>query len=149
MWGLAEHPAELAKLKADRALIEGLVEESIRWTTPVRHFMRSASADTELRGRKIAKDDWLLLCYPSGNRDEEVFADPFAFRVDRKPNNHLAFGFGAHMCLGMHLARMEMRILWEELLPRLDAVDMAGEPKLTRANFVSGPKALPIRYRMS
>src|SRR5262249_11892353 len=149
LWGLAEHPAQWAKVKDDPGLIDGLVEESIRWTTPVRHFMRMAGADLELRGKTIAKGDWLLLSYPSGNRDEEVFEEPFASRVDRPRNNHLALGYGAHMCLGMHLARMEMRILWEELLPRLRSVEMAGPVQLTQANFVSGPKALPIRYRMS
>ncbi len=149
MWALCENPAELAKVKADPALIPGLVEESIRWTTPVRHFMRSATADTELRGRKIAEGDWLMLCYPSGNRDEEVFEDPFAFRVDRAPNRQLAFGYGAHLCLGQHLAKMEMRILWDELLPRLASVEFAGEPKLSEGMFVNGPKRLPIRYRMA
>ena len=110
--------------------------------------MRSATADAEVHGQKIAKGDWLMLCYPSGNRDEEVFPDPFAFKVDRTPNKHVAFGYGAHVCLGQHLARMEMRILWEELLPRLKSVELAGTPKLVEANFVSGPKTVPIRYVM-
>ena len=100
MWALAERPAELAKLQSNPALIPGLVDESVRWTTPVRHFMRSAAADTTLRGKAIAKGDWLMLCYPSGNRDEEVFEDPYEFRVDRSPNKHLAFGYGVHFCLG-------------------------------------------------
>ena len=146
MWALAERPAELAKVQASPELIPGLVDESIRWTTPVRHFMRSAAADTTLRGQAIAKGDWLMLCYPSGNRDEEVFEDPYEFRIDRKPNRHLAFGYGAHLCLGQHLAKMEMRILWEELLPRLTSVGLAGEARLSEANFVNGPKALPIQY---
>jgi cytochrome P450 len=149
MWALAERPAELAKVRSDPALIPGLVDESIRWTTPVRHFMRSAAADTHLRGQAIAKGEWLMLCYPSGNRDEEVFEDPDEFRVDRSPNRHLAFGYGAHLCLGQHLAKMEMRILWEELLPRLTSVALAGEAKLSEANFVNGPKALPIRYALA
>lgn len=148
MWALAENGSEFAKLKANLGLIPSFVEESIRWITPVKHFMRSATADTELRGRKIAKGDWLMLCYSSGNRDEEVFPDPFAFKVDRDPNKHVAFGYGAHVCLGQHLARMEMRILWEELLPRLASVELAGTPKLSEASFVSGPKRVPIRYRM-
>ena len=146
MWALAERPDELAKLRADPSLIGGLVDESIRWTTPVRHFMRMAAADTTLRGQAIAKGEWLMLCYPSGNRDEEVFESPFDFRVDRGPNKQLAFGYGAHVCLGQHLAKLEMRILWEELLPRLKSVELAGQPKLSEANFVNGPKALPIRY---
>jgi hypothetical protein len=90
-----------------------------------------------------------MLSYPSGNRDEDVFADPFEFKVDRSPNKHVAFGYGAHVCLGQHLGRMEMRILWEELLPRLQSVELAGEPKRMQASFVCGPKSVPIRYRMN
>jgi cytochrome P450 len=148
LWALAEDPDQFRKVKGNPALIPGLVEESIRWATPVKHFMRSATADAELRGTKIAKGDWLMLSYPSGNRDEEVFADPFRFDSERSPNKQLAFGYGAHVCLGQHLARLEMRIFWEELLPRLESVELAGTPKLSEANFVSGPKTVPIRYRM-
>ncbi|HEY5290081.1 MAG TPA: cytochrome P450 [Caulobacteraceae bacterium] len=148
MWGMCEQPEAFAKVKADPGLIPGLVEESIRWTTPVKHFMRSATEDTELRGRKIAKGDWLMLCYASGNRDEEVFEAPDAFRPERSPNRHLAFGYGAHLCLGQHLARMEMRILWEELLPRLKSVAFNGEPSRAEASFVGGPKRLPVRYQL-
>jgi hypothetical protein len=149
LWALAERPAELAKVKADPALIPGLVDESIRWTTPVRHFMRSPAQDTTVGGRPVRKDEWLMLCYPSGNRDETVFDDPLEFRAGRSPNRHLAFGYGAHVCLGQHLAKMEMRILWEELLPRLKSVELAGTPQLSEANFVNGPKKLPIRYALA
>jgi cytochrome P450 len=149
LWALAENPAEFAKLKTDPSLIPGLVEESIRWTTPVKTFMRTATEDTEFAGRSMKKGDWLMLCYASGNRDEEVFEDPFAFRVDRKPNKQLAFGYGAHVCLGQHLARMEMRILWEELIPRLKFVALDGEPAMSEAVFVNGPKRLPIRFEMA
>jgi hypothetical protein len=149
LWALAERPAEFAKVRGDPALIPGLVDESIRWTTPVRHFMRSAAADSTVGGRPVAKDDWFMLCYPSGNRDEAVFEDPMEFRVDRSPNRHLAFGYGAHLCLGQHLAKMEMRILWEELLPRLKSVELAGQAQLSEANFVNGPKKLPIRYEFA
>jgi cytochrome P450 len=149
LWALAENPAEFAKLKANPGLIPGLIEESIRWVTPVKHFMRSATADAELGGRKIAKGDWLMLSYPSGNRDEAVFDDPFAFHIDRTPNKHVAFGYGAHLCLGQHLARMEMRILWEELFARLESVELDGEPKRMRGAFVSGPKSVPIRFKMA
>ena len=148
LWALAERPAEFAKLKANLGLIPSFVDESIRWASPVRHFMRSAAEDTELRGHKIAKGDWLMLCYPSGNRDEDVFEAPEEFRVDRSPNPQLAFGFGAHMCIGMHLAKMEMRILWEELMPRLQSLEAAGEVKFSRSNFVSRLQNAPIRYRM-
>jgi len=148
LWALAERPDQLRKVKADLSLIPGLVEESIRWETPVKHFMRTATADTEVAGQAIAKGDWLMLCYPSGNRDEAVFADPYTFDAARTPNRHVAFGYGAHVCLGQHLGRMEMRILWEELLPRLKSVELAGEPSRWQASFVCGPKTVPIRYVM-
>ena len=146
---LIRNPAELAKLKADPALIPSFVEESIRWVTPVKHFMRTATADTEIGGKTVRKGDGLALFYWSGNRDERVFDDPFAFRVDRKPNPHVAFGHGVHLCLGLHLARLELRILFEELLPRLDSIELAGTPKNSRSSFVSGLKTLPVRYALS
>jgi cytochrome P450 len=145
---LVQNPAELAKLKADPALMPKAVEEMIRWATPVKHFMRTATEDCELGGKTIREGDGLCLFYWSANRDERVFADPFTFKVDRDPNPQIAFGNGVHMCLGLHLARLEMRILFEELLPRLDHVELTGEPKNSIANFVSGLKTLPIRYRM-
>jgi hypothetical protein len=149
LWALAENPGELAKLKADPSLIPGLVDESIRWTTPVKTFMRTVTQDTGFAGRDFKKNDWLMLCYASGNRDETVFEDPFQFRVDRKPNRHLAFGYGAHLCLGQHLAKMEMRILWEELIPRLKSLELAGQPAMSEAVFVNGPKRLPVKFEMA
>ena len=149
IWALAEDPAQFERVKANPELIPGLVDEAIRWMTPVKHFMRAATADTELGGRKIARGDWLMLCYASGNRDETVFDDAFAFRSDRKPNRHLAFGYGAHLCLGQYLAKLEMRILFEELLPRLKSVTLDGEMKMTQATFVNGPKKLPIRFELT
>jgi len=149
VWALAEDPREFAKLKANPELIPGLVDEAIRWMTPVKTFMRSATADTELGGRRIAKGDGLMLCYASGNRDEEVFEEPFKFRSDRKPNRHVAFGYGAHLCLGQYLAKMEMRILFEELLPRLKSIALDGEVKMSQATFVNGPKRLPIRFELN
>ena len=149
IWGLAQNPGELAKLKADPKLVSGLVDESIRWITPVKTFMRTAMEDTEISGRKLSKGDWLMLCYASGNRDEAVFDDPYDFRVDRSPNKHLAFGYGAHLCLGQHLAKMEMRILWEEMIPRLKSLELAGVPAMSQAVFVNGPKKLPIRFEMT
>ncbi len=149
VWGMCEYPEAFAKVKADPSLIPGLVDEAIRWVTPVKHFMRSATADTEVGGRKIAKGDWLWLAYPSGNRDEAVFANPDVFDPARSPNRHLAFGYGAHLCLGQHLAKMEMRILFEELMPRLKSLEFAGPATRAEANFVGGPKRLPIRYQMA
>ena len=143
---LIDNPAELKKLKDNPALIPQAVDEMIRWVTPVQHFMRTATEDYELRGRKIEKGHALELLYLSGNRDEEAFPDPFAFKVDREPNRHVAFGYGAHVCLGQHLAKMEIRSFFTELLRRLDSIELAGEPKRVQAVFVSGLKSLPVRY---
>jgi len=146
MWALAERPHLLARMKANPERISGFVEESIRWETPVKHFMRSAVADTEISGRAISAGDWLMLSYQSGNRDEAVWDDPFEFRIDRETNPQIAFGYGVHVCLGQHLARMEMRILWEELFARIGSVEMNGEGQRTISNFVCGPKHVPIRF---
>ncbi|MGR8919538.1 MAG: cytochrome P450 [Gammaproteobacteria bacterium] len=149
MWQLAEDPDLFRALKRDPGLIPAFVEEAIRWTTPVKHFVRHATEDCELAGEAIARGDRLYLSYVSGNRDEAVFDDPFGFRLDRKPNRHLGFGQGGHVCLGQHLARLEMRSLWEALLPRLEEVEMAGQGQLIASEFVSGPKSVPIRYRLA
>jgi len=149
LWALAENPDQLAWLKEDLSRVPGLIDEAIRWATPVKTFMRSATADAEVGGQPIPKGDWLMLCYASGNRDETVFDDAHSFRSDRTPNKQLAFGYGAHLCLGQHLAKMEMRILFEELLPRLKSVKLAGEPKMSQAVFVNGLKSLPIEFEMA
>jgi len=149
IWALCENVDEFRKIKADRDLLPGLVEEAVRWTTPVQHFMRTAAADTELRGRRIAKGDWLMLCYLSGNRDEEVFEQPDRFRVDRDPPRHVAFGAGVHACVGQHLARLEMRVFFEELFARLAWIEIAGEPRRSASVFVGGPKTLPVRFGMN
>jgi cytochrome P450 len=143
---LAKNPALFERYRSAEADKAGLIEEAIRWTTPVQHFMRSATEDTELAGQRISKGDWLMLCYASGNRDEAVFEDPFVFNPDRTPNAQVAFGYGGHVCLGQHLARMEMRILMEELLPRLKSLELAGEPARVESVFVGGLKRLPIRF---
>ncbi|MDB5969944.1 MAG: cytochrome [Hydrocarboniphaga sp.] len=147
IWELCNNPEQLAKVQADPSLIAGLVDEAIRWTTPVKHFMRSAVVDYELRGSSIKAGDWLMLSYYSGNFDEEVYPDPYSFRVDRTSNRHLAFGFGAHACLGQHMAKLEMRVLLEELLPRIASLELDGTPKTGQSPLVSGPKTLPIRCR--
>jgi len=104
--------------------------------------------DYELRGRRIAAGQNLQLLYISGNRDEEAFPDPFAFKVDREPNRHVAFGYGAHVCLGQHLAKMEIKAFFAELLKRLDSIELAGTPKRVQSTFVSGLKTLPVRYSL-
>ena len=149
MWVLAENPDLFAALKADAALIPNFVEEAIRWTTPVKHFVRHATADCTLAGKAIAKGDRLYLSYPSGNRDEAEFDEPFRFRLDRPRNRHVGFGYGGHVCLGQHLARLEMRSLWEELLPAIVSVEMTGEGELIASEFVSGPKKVPVRCRLA
>lgn len=146
MMELARNPALFARYRDGSADTAGLIEEAIRWTTPVQHFLRTATEDCEISGQKISKGDWLMLCYASGNRDEAVFEDPFTFNPDRNPNNQVAFGFGGHVCLGQHLARLEMRILMEELLPRLKSLELAGEPARVESTFVGGLKRLPIRF---
>lgn len=145
MWALSRYPDLLPRLKADPGLIPQFIEEAIRIATPVRHFMRTAMADTEIRGQTIRQGDWLMLCYASANRDEELFDRPFEFDLDRKPNRHLAFGFGAHVCLGQHLAKLELRLLFEELIPRLQSVEQTGDMRMMASLFVGGPKSLPLR----
>lgn len=146
---LIRRPDQMARLKDDMTLLPNAVEEMIRWVTPVKHFMRTARQDYQLRDRTIREGDGLCLFYWSGNRDEDVFEDPFAFRVDRDVRKQIAFGHGVHLCLGMHLARMELKALFSELLPRLQSIELAGEPRSTRANFVSGLKNMPVRYRLT
>ena len=146
---LIENPGELAKLRADPDLhMATALNEIIRWVTPVRQFMRTATADCQVGGVDIAEGEACTLWYPSANRDETVFDAPFKFRVDRRDAGHLAFGFGAHVCLGQHLARLEMAILYRELLRRVDRIELNGEPLYTQSTFVGGLKSLPIRYRM-
>jgi len=149
MHALAEDPEQFTRLKADRDLLPGIVEEAIRWTTPVQHFMRTAAEDTEVGGQKIAKDDWLMISYVAANHDPAVFDDPRTFDASRSPNRHIAFGAGAHQCLGLHMARMEMKILFNELLDRIETLELAGEPKRATSVFVGGLKTLPIKYTLS
>ncbi|OBI62739.1 cytochrome [Mycolicibacterium fortuitum] len=145
---LIENPDQLARLQAQPDLMGTAVEEMIRWSTPVKEFMRTATADTTVRGVPIAKGESVYLAYVSGNRDEEVFANPHRFDVARDPNKHLAFGYGVHFCLGAALARMEMNSLFTELLSRLDSIELAGTPELSATTFVGGLKHLPIRYSL-
>lgn len=144
---LMQHPEQLAMLRADPGLIPGAVDEMIRWATPVRHFTRTATENVDVAGKAIKAGDVMMLSYPSANRDADVFDDPFAFRVDRKPNRHLAFGTGPHVCLGQHLAKMELTAFVREFLGRVEHVELAGTPRWVESTFVGGVKNLPIRYR--
>jgi cytochrome P450 len=148
MWALATQPGLLERLQADPSLIPALIDESIRWATPVKNFMRSVSKDVEIRGRKVKAGDWLMLCYASANRDEEVFDKPFDFNIDRTNNKHVGFGYGPHVCLGQHLAKMEIKILLDALIPRLKSVRLAGEPQMAESFFVNGLKKLPIEFEI-
>jgi cytochrome P450 len=145
---LIENPSELERLRQDMDLMPTAVEEMIRWTTPVKEFMRTAAEDTTVRGVHIAKGESVYLAYVSGNRDEEVFDEPFRFDVGRDPNKHVAFGYGVHFCLGAALARMEMASLYSELIPRLESIELASKPELSATTFVGGLKHLPIRYSL-
>jgi cytochrome P450 len=145
---LIEHPDQLARLREQPSLMPLAADEMIRWVTPVKEFMRTATVDYELHGVPITKGESLLLSYPSANRDAGVFADPFTFDVGRTPNRHLAFGFGAHYCLGATLARMETRAFFDELVPRLESLELTGEPEGIATTFVGGLKHLPIRYTL-
>jgi cytochrome P450 len=149
MHALIQNPDELAKLRRDPGLVNAAVEEVVRWATPVNYMRRRAACDTEVGGQRIRKDDYLCLFYASANRDEDVFDDPFRFRVDRDPNPHLGFGHGEHFCLGSHLARRSQRALFAELARRLEHVELAGEPEWIKSSFVVGLKRLPIRYRIA
>jgi cytochrome P450 len=145
---LIDNPGELERLREDPGLMPTAIEEMIRWSTPVKEFMRTATANTTVRGVDIAEGDSVYLAYVSGNRDEEVFTAPFRFDVGRDPNKHVAFGYGVHFCLGAALARMEMNSLFTELIPRLESIELAGPPELSATTFVGGLKHLPIRYSL-
>jgi cholest-4-en-3-one 26-monooxygenase len=145
---LIENPGELAKLRANPSLVHSAVEEIVRWTTPVIQFCRTAVEDVELHGKQIRKGDAFCLFYASANRDESVFEDPDAFRVDRRPNPHVGFGIGEHFCLGANLARLELRVIFEELAKRLEEIELAGPFERMRSSFLGGVKRMPIRYRL-
>lgn len=148
MAALIQNPDQLARLQADMSLMPLAVEEMIRWTTPVKEFMRTAQRDYEIRGVTIRAGESVLLSYISGNRDEEVFDDPFVFDIGRDPNKHIAFGYGVHFCLGAALARMEVNSFFSALLPRLKSVQLTGLPQHVATTFVGGLKHLPIRYSL-
>lgn len=148
MLALIENPDQHQRLTGDLALMPLATEEMIRWVTPVKAFMRTAAADTTVRGVPIAAGESVLLSYVSGNRDEDVFEDPFRFDVTRDPNKHIAFGYGVHFCLGAALARMEVNSFFSELLPRLESVELGGDPQHVATTFVGGLKHLPIRYSL-
>jgi cytochrome P450 len=143
---LSEHPGEYRKLRDDPGLIPGMVSEIIRYVTPVIHMRRTAKEDAELGGKRIKKGDKVVIWYVSGNRDPEAIEDPDKFIIDRpRPRQHLSFGFGIHRCVGNRLAELQLRILWEELLPRFPAIELMGPAQRVYSNFIHGIRALPVR----
>src|SRR5262245_10416269 len=149
MLALLDNPEQWQKLRADAGLLECAVEEIVRWTTPVIQFSRTATRDVELRGKTIRKGQSVCLFYASGNRDEEVFDHPFEFRVDRQPNPHIAFGLGEHVCLGAHLARLELRHAFAQLRARAQSCELTGAVERVRSSFVGGIKRAPMRWQIS
>jgi cytochrome P450 len=151
MQALIEHPEQMAKLKADPdGLMANAVEEMIRWTAPVRHFMRTATADTEILGQEIKKGDWLYLSYKAANLDPKVFDDPLSFDIERgNADRQISFGYGVHFCLGAQLARNEIRSLFSHIVPRIDTIELDGDPTTMKTTFVGGHKTLPIRYTLT
>ena len=148
MLALIENQAELRRVQADMGLLNSAVEEIVRWTSPIIHFGRTATEDYPLRDKVIREGDSVALFYPSANRDEEIFEDPFSFKIDRKPNRHIGFGVGEHFCLGAHLARMEMQVAYKHLLPRLEEIELTGPADRLHSGLVGGVKRLPIRYKL-
>ncbi len=146
---LLEHPEELQRLRDDPSLGKTAAEEMLRWATPVHHFRRTAAQDTELAGTQIKAGDKVTTWFVSGNRDEDAFEAPGRFDLSRQPNRHMAFGPGGiHHCMGAHLAKMEVRIAFEELLPRVREIDLAGPAERLRSNFFNGIKRLPVRVEL-
>ena len=147
MLALIEHPDQRRLLLDDPSLIPGAVEEMLRWGTPVMHFRRTATTDTDVGGQPVAAGDKVVIWYISANRDEAAFDDPYRFDVRRTPNEHVAFGGGGpHFCLGANLARMEIRLMFQELLPRLPDMSLAGPVERLRSNFINGMKHMPVAY---
>ena len=150
MNALLDHPDQMAKLLAsldDEAYVLTATDELLRWSTPVMHFRRTATRDTEIGGKKIAAGDKVLMWHVSANRDEEFFDDPFTFDIERSPNDHIAFGGGgAHFCLGANLAKAELKILFSEVLSRMPDITKTAEPTVLRNNFVTGLKTLPVAF---
>jgi cholest-4-en-3-one 26-monooxygenase len=145
---LINHPDQCALLMQRADLVEGMIEETVRWVTPVNQFARTATRDVEVRGRKIKQGESVCLFYASGNRDEEIFERPFAFDITRNPNNHIGFGRGEHVCLGAHLARLELRALFSQLRQRLVSIERARTVERINSSFVGGVKRAFVRWEL-
>jgi cytochrome P450 family 142 subfamily A polypeptide 1 len=147
MLALLEHPEQMAILRDDLPNIEVGVEELLRWVSPIKNMARTVTRDIELHGQTLHEGEQVILMYPAANRDPAVFDDPDRFDVRRDPNPHLAFGFGPHFCMGASLARLELKVMFSELLRRLPDLHLAGDPLPRRSsNFISGPEAMPVAF---
>jgi cholest-4-en-3-one 26-monooxygenase len=147
MLALFDHPEERKKLQADMSLLPMAIEEMLRWGTPVMYFRRTATRDVQMRDKQIKEGDKVALWYISANRDEKMFENPYDFRIERTPNEHIAFGGkGPHFCLGANLARAELRAIFEEILTRMPDMELAGEPQRLRSNFINGIKHIPVSF---
>jgi cytochrome P450 len=146
IYALSKYPDQYRKLRENPALIDSFVPEVIRWQTPLAHMRRTALSDFEFRGKQIKKDDKVVMWYVSGNRDEEVIDRPYDFIIDRaRPRTHISFGFGIHRCVGIRLAELQLKIIWEEILKRFDNIEVVGEPKRVYSSFVKGYETLPVQ----
>jgi cytochrome P450 len=146
IYALNQHPDQYRKLRENPALIDSFVPEVIRWQTPLAHMRRTALEDFEFRGKKIRKGDKVVMWYVSGNRDEEAIDRPYEFIIDRaRPRTHISFGFGIHRCVGLRLAELQLKIIWEEILKRFDNIEVVGPPKRVYSSFVKGYETLPVR----
>ncbi|MGD0288724.1 MAG: cytochrome P450 [Candidatus Binataceae bacterium] len=143
---LIEHPEERTRLLNKPALMPTAIEEILRWTSPITHIARVATRDTELAGTKIKEGDRVALWIPSANRDESVFNDPYRFDIARHPNEHIAFGKGEHFCAGVHLARLELRLMLADLLSRIEHIELAGNVERLKSNLIAGIKHMPVRF---
>jgi cholest-4-en-3-one 26-monooxygenase len=143
---LCEHPVQRARLMADRSLLPTAIEEMLRWVSPVNVFKRTATRDTVVHGQRIREGERVVLFYASANRDEQHFPDAHVFDVGRTPNDHVGFGIGPHFCLGANLARLEIRVMFEELLRRFPDVQLAGTPERLRSYFINGIKRMPVEF---
>jgi cytochrome P450 len=146
MLALIENPEQRRRLIDDPSLMPTAVEEIVRWVSPVMHFERVATRDVEIRGQLIKEGQEVCLWYPSANRDEDVFVGGERFDIARTPNDHIAFGKGEHFCMGANLARLELRVMFEELIARIPEMELVREPERLRSNFINGIKRMPVRF---
>jgi cytochrome P450 len=146
---LIQHPTECQKLMNHPTLMTSAIEEILRWSSPITHIARVAARDTELGGKQIREGDWVAVWIPSANRDDKIFDDPYNFNLERMPNEHIAFGKGEHFCAGAHLARLELRLMMQSLLPEVEQIELAGPVERLRSNLVAGIKHMPVRFKRS